>query len=95
MCFVAVEKSDAVEVFVGPIGDVGFLFVDFVFAVDVGALTAREKPAGEDRIFDEIGVLRGGGLVMGEGVVDECEEVGGDFAGDEETLRGSAVGERV
>ena len=66
-----------------------------VFIGGVGAVTARKEPTGVDGFGYDVSVLRGGGLVSGEGFVEFAVVVGGIFAGDEESLGGSTVTERV
>ena len=55
--FVAVEEVQASEAFVGPMGRVWQLFMQFQFIGGGGALAASEHPAGVDRVVDEGGVL--------------------------------------
>ena len=93
--FIAVEEVELVEVFGGPGGDVGFLFVEMEFEGGGDAEAAVEIPAGFGGIVDEGGVLGVGGLVEGVEFVEEALEVGGVFVGEEESVRGTAVAESV
>ena len=83
------------ELFVGPFGGVGAFGMEDVFIESVGAVAAREHPLGVDGFGDDVGVLLGCGLMSGEGLVEFAVVVGGIFAGDEESLGGSTVTERV
>jgi hypothetical protein len=53
------------------LGDVGVVGVEVEFVGGLDAGTAIEVPAGVDGIVDEGGVLGVGGLVEGEGLVEE------------------------
>jgi hypothetical protein len=84
--FIAVEEVELVEVFGGPGGDVGFLFVEMEFEGGRDAEAAVEVPAGFGGIVDEGGVLGVGGLVEGVEFVEEALEVGGVFVEEEKSL---------
>ena len=61
----------------------------------VGADATRRNPAGVDGFGDYVRVLRGCGLMSGEGFVEFAIVVGGIFAEDEERFGAAAVGEGV
>ena len=61
----------------------------------MGAVPAREEPAGVNGFSNDVSVLRGGGLVSGEGFVEFAVVSSRIFARDEEGFGGSAVTERV
>ena len=83
------------ELFIGPIRGIGNFGVESGLVAIVGAVAARKEPAGVNGFGDDVRVLRGGGLMSGEGFVEFAVVVSGIFAGDEESFGGSAVTERV
>ena len=78
-----------------PVNGVGFAGVEGGFEGVGGAFTAEEDPVVVDGAGDDAGGLGGGGLVFGEGVFEEGEEIVGVFVFEEEGGGGAAVFEVV
>ena len=91
LCFVAIEFVETVHVLVVPIDDVGFrgVVIEFVFVVD--ALDTGEVPVGNGGVFDERRLLFGDGFVVTEVFLEDGQEGGGIFAGEEELFGCGAV----
>ena len=83
------------ELIIGPTDGVRGFRMENVLIGGVGAVTARKEPTGVDGFGYDVSVLRGGGLVSGEGFVEFAVVSSRIFARDEEGFGGSAVTERV
>ena len=78
---VAIKELEFVEVGEIPHFGFGFLAIELELVSGVTALIAEKKPAGEDGICDEAGVLVGGGLMLLERAFEDGEKLCGIFVG--------------